>query len=359
MTQPAFSHATFSVPSSSLSQDRRTAAPTVQTGATRAFLRALVSVSLSTLLVGMAACGEAPEESRSQPQAALPEAKMLPSDRESPTGGGMDFTLNKPLINRIWGSGEKDVWAAGNEGMMLHWNGKTWRRIAVPTGVDLQGIWGASDKDIWAVGDAGVVIHWDGRVWGRVTTPVPDTAALNDIWGTSGSNIWAVGDRGVVIQYNGSGWGAYDMPAINNLLTVWTPSTSDGWIGGDLGMLLRWDGTNWNEVQSSSAAHYLHIRGVSANRVYAAKQGNEIWQFDGTKWARVSSVYGTRLWMTADNDIWVCGTSDLYRWNGTMWLTYTIFNSPIVWTPAPGKGWAFTSSSSILSFNGTMWSGLW
>ena len=59
---------------------------------------------------------------------------MLHSEREPAMGSPMDFTINKPMINRIWGSSEKDVWAAGNEGMMLHWNGKVWRRISIPTG---------------------------------------------------------------------------------------------------------------------------------------------------------------------------------------------------------------------------------
>ena len=72
---------------------------------------------------------------------------------------------------------------------------RAWGRIAVPTGVDLMAIWGASDKDIWAVGEAGVVIHWDGTSWSRTTTPVPDSATLNDVWGraavTSGPSVTA------------------------------------------------------------------------------------------------------------------------------------------------------------------------
>ena len=181
------------------------------------------------------------------------------------------------------GSSDKDIWAAGNDGIMLHWDSKVWRRISVPTGNNLLAIWGSSDKDVWAVGDGGVVIRWDGTSWSRSTTPVPDTAAINDIWGTSGSNIWAVGDRGVIIQYNGSAWGAFSLPSINNLLTVWTPSTTDGWIGGDLGILLRWDGSAWSEQPSNSTLPYVHIRGTSPSKVWAAKQNYEVWTFDGSK----------------------------------------------------------------------------
>ena len=299
------------------------------------------------------ACGPIEEGNRSQPQSADSMQTVLP------VGGVMDFTINKPVINRVFGASDKDVWGAGNGGMMVHWDGKVWRRIAVPTGNDLLSIWGASDKDVWAVGDAGVVIHWDGTSWTRTTTPIPDSASLNDVWGTSGSNVWAVGDRGVIIQYNGSAWGAFTLPSINNLLTVWTASTTDGWIGGDLGMLLRWDGTAWSEVASGSATPWLHIRGTASNKVYAAKQNSEIWVFDGSKWARsTASIAGQRLWMTADNDIWTFAPGYSYHFNGSMWQSTSFSYLNSLWSSSPTSGWALTNSD-IFKFSSGSWSSTW
>jgi hypothetical protein len=310
-------------------------------------------ISLALGMTFAIACGLPDESTRSQPQSDDPARSVLP------VGGVMDFTINKPVINRAWGASDKDVWGAGNGGMMVHWDGKVWRRIAVPTGNDLQAIWGASDKDVWAVGDAGVVIHWDGTSWARITSPVPDSAALNDVWGTSGSNVWAVGDRGVILQYNGSAWGAFSLPSINNLLTVWTGSTTDGWIGGDLGMLLRWDGTAWSEVASGSATPWMHIRGTASNKVWATKQNNEVWSFDGTKWAKATaSVIGQRLWMTADNDIWTYSSGYNYHFTGSTWV-YTGFSYlNTVWSSSPTSGWALTSSE-IYKFSSGSWSATW
>src|SRR5690348_8220402 len=114
---------------------------------------------LASLLV-VSACGNLDQDSIEQ---------SLPAGIERPDVGMTDFALNRPTINRLWGSGDKDVWGVGNNAMAMHWDGKVWRRIAVPTGSDLLAVWGVSDKDAWAVGEEGVVIHWDGTRWSRST----------------------------------------------------------------------------------------------------------------------------------------------------------------------------------------------
>ena len=303
-------------------------------------------------LLWASACGPAEQDSRGQNQASDPEAIPLVV-----VGSTADFTVNKPIINRVWGSSDKDVWAAGNNGNMIHWDGKAWRRIAVPTGNDLLGIWGASDKDVWAVGEAGVVIHWDGTAWSRVTSSVPDSSALNDVWGSSGSNIWAVGDRGVVIQYDGTAWGAHSLPQINNLLTVWASGSSDAWIGGDLGLLLHWDGTGWAEVASGSATAFNTIRGTASNKIWATKQNRDVWTYDGMKWTRSTAISGTRLWLTADNDIWIYESGWAYHFI-TTWSSTSFSNLNAVWSSSPTSGWAFTSGDFYRYSSGS-WNANW
>ena len=312
-----------------------------------------LAVSLSLALSLSWGCGLHEQDSRGLPQSDPPESAGLLDD------AGRDFMINKPQIKSIWGSSDKDVWAVGDDGMMLHYDGAIWGRVPVPTGSDLLAVWGASDKDIWAVGDAGVVIHWDGTLWSRVTTPVPDSAALNDIWGTSGNNIWAVGDRGALIQFNGSAWGAHHLPIINNLLTVWTPSTTDGWIGGDVGLLLRWNGTTWTGVQSGNSTAFVHIRGTAANKVYAAKQNHEVLTFDGSKWAKLGAagIHGQRLWMTADNDVWVYRASSAHHLT-TAWTSFSFsYDLTALWSASPTSAWAVTSQD-ISRYTGT-WSLNW
>ena len=70
---------------------------------------ALISTLASTLLCTVA-CGTADEDSRGQNQGSSPESTTLV------VGSAMDFTINKPIINRMWGSSENSVWAVGNAG---------------------------------------------------------------------------------------------------------------------------------------------------------------------------------------------------------------------------------------------------
>ncbi len=174
---------------------------------------------LGTLLacvLSLVACGipeQADKDQMTPPLSKEEPMKLIP--------GMTDFTITRPTINRLWGSSDKDVWGVGQGAVVVHWDGKAWQRIAVPTGNNLLAVWGSSDKDVWAVGEGGVVIHFTGSRWARVTTPVPDSAALNDVWGTADDDVWAVGDTGVTTHPDGSSWSSVSLPAITNLLTVW------------------------------------------------------------------------------------------------------------------------------------------
>lgn len=60
-----------------------------------------------------------------------------------------------------WGSGSRpgDVFAVGERGTLLHYDGSAWRPQASGTQASLKGIWGSGPHDIFVVGDAGTVLH--------------------------------------------------------------------------------------------------------------------------------------------------------------------------------------------------------
>ena len=51
----------------------------------------------------------------------------------------------------------------------------------LPTGEDLRGIWGSAASDVFAVGDRGVILRFDGAVW--QVMPTPSNAHLFSVWG--------------------------------------------------------------------------------------------------------------------------------------------------------------------------------
>ncbi|MFI6585139.1 hypothetical protein [Embleya sp. NPDC050493] len=141
-----------------------------------------------------------------------------------------------------------DVWAAGwvqlidkitpdpdggppqyethDEGIVQHWNGRAWTRVALPQPTAswaLNSISVSGPNDIWAVGngfgdnDKPLALHYDGHAW-RVV-PVPE---FGGVWGEFNavvaygpSDVWAVGRRllddedsghALVMHWNGRSW---------------------------------------------------------------------------------------------------------------------------------------------------------
>jgi hypothetical protein len=60
---------------------------------------------------------------------------------------------------------EGDVYAAGERGALLHFDGNAWNPTVVATDVTLRGLAGTGSDDVVAVGDAGTILHHDATGW--------------------------------------------------------------------------------------------------------------------------------------------------------------------------------------------------
>lgn len=77
-------------------------------------------------------------------------------------------------LNAVWGSSASNVFAVGDVGTILHFDGTTWTRMTSPTGFDLQSVSGSSPTDVFAVGNNGAIIRFDGDAWSEVRSPTQD-----------------------------------------------------------------------------------------------------------------------------------------------------------------------------------------
>ena len=64
------------------------------------------------------------------------------------------------------------MFAAGDRGTILRWDGTRWSAQGTPVSDDLWGIWGANSSAVFVVGNNGVILRYDGQTWRRMTTPV-------------------------------------------------------------------------------------------------------------------------------------------------------------------------------------------
>jgi hypothetical protein len=114
----------------------------------------------------------------------------------SPIGEGAVFSIPfRSDLLAVWGYGEQ-LWAAGRNGTILHFDGANWNTEKVPTKVNLNAIFGLSPNDIWAAGDNGTVLHFDGNAW----SPVGGGAysgSLKAVWAAAPDDVWIGGEGGM------------------------------------------------------------------------------------------------------------------------------------------------------------------
>ncbi|MDI2128567.1 hypothetical protein [Yinghuangia seranimata] len=158
-----------------------------------------------------------------------------------------------------------DVWAAG-------WAQVVDQRIPDPDGGPTQIV----DHD------EGIVRHWDGRTWTQMNLPKPYASwGLNAISASGPNDVWAVGngygddDKPVALHYDGHTWQALPTPRFTGLWaefnSVVANSPRDVWAVGrtvvdekDRGhaLVMHWDGRTWTQVQAPADAGKL--TGVAA-----------------------------------------------------------------------------------------------
>ena len=72
---------------------------------------------------------------------------------------GIGRERHDPHALRHLGKCADDVWAVGELGTILHWNGAGWSSVSSETMNSLYGVWGSTAGDVWTVGGSGTVLH--------------------------------------------------------------------------------------------------------------------------------------------------------------------------------------------------------
>ena len=98
-----------------------------------------------------------------------------------------------------------------------------WTVLAAGT-ANLNAVNGLSDTAVWAVGDRGTILHWDGT---SLTPEVSGTTAnLRGVWAVDADDVYAVGDSGTILERSGGTWTPVGVGTTPQVLTgVWADST--------------------------------------------------------------------------------------------------------------------------------------
>jgi hypothetical protein len=163
----------------------------------------------------------------------------------------------------VYGFAPDDVYAVGDHGLILHFDGASWQRAESGTDLPLYGSWGASGDDVWIVGgdptQPGSAVVLRGR--GTSFTPVDLPAELRPsvffkAYGYADNDIIMVGTEGTVLRGDGTTWRRDQVPTSEPIFSLWGRGRDDlyavgGWASGTV---LHHGGDGWTEVAATAGS---------------------------------------------------------------------------------------------------------
>jgi hypothetical protein len=113
-------------------------------------------------------------------------------------------------LNEVWGSSPDDVYAVGGSEtergyVIVHYDGAEWKTIGRGEPYHLLGLSGSSATNIYAVGAArqgdsieGFVLHFDGKTWKRVKTSINEF--IWSVWSSPSGDYFLVGPDDTIVH---------------------------------------------------------------------------------------------------------------------------------------------------------------
>jgi Viral BACON domain/6-bladed beta-propeller len=230
-------------------------------------------------------------------------------------------------LNSIWGSSSTNIFAVGDSGTILHFDGFAWNEELLATSLNLNSVWGLSRDNVYAVGESGLLLHYDGDNWSDASSTF--TGELQDIWCNGVVNCATVGQHTTILALADGNdlwtdWGDEESRAVfASLQGVWGFSESDIYVVGDFGTLLHFGGENWTSIDIATDENLYGIWGSAADNVYVAGQNGTILHYNGTSWTSMESgttVTLTGIWGNAANDVYAVGEDGtILLYTGSLW----------------------------------------
>jgi photosystem II stability/assembly factor-like uncharacterized protein len=261
----------------------------------------------------------------------VPKLKSHPQSEWQQMNSGTSENLRD-----VWGIDGEHVFAVGDNGAILYFNGAEWNRMNSGTDNNLLAIWGCGMQDIFVTGENGTILHFDGLRWEPIT--IGTTESIKAIWGpvdeeciTRGVTAYALveGSPGMVMKYDYwsgefNNWRALPSEPSTEFLNILGFQSSDALVEmclvGRGGAAYFLDYNGWRETETGTTDDLFAVLGDAPSNVYAIASNGNIYQ--NTKrwledpptrtWRQVAGLGGGKLFDIAArsyNDIFIVGAS--------------------------------------------------
>lgn len=196
-----------------------------------------------------------------------------------------------------------------------------------PAGDHLRAVWGFASDDVFAVGDGGTILHFDGHVWSPMRSPTDQHMLA--LWGSAPDDVFA-GGVDTLVHYDGTAWET--LPGERWHTALWGFPTGElASVDPTGGIRLSTDGGRSWAIEDDTRRPYLaSVWGPAPDRLFAVGESRTAGLFDGKAWAPLTPAPPTTEFGGSFQDVWVLSADRLFvasdegmmEFNGSRWSTH-------------------------------------
>lgn len=235
-------------------------------------------------------------------------------------------------LRAVHGRSPNDLWAAGNEGVILNYTNAEdgWSVVDQTSNIDLYGIHVDTTTEgaegVVTCGSGGRLVINDAGVW-KTSHVASGNVVLNGIFGMDG-RLFVVGTGGTIAVRDGQDGSWVGQPTNLtkdlDLYAVAGSSADKVYAFGESGAVLRWLGTSWQQMEVGAPLHAgadfvgagwaKGVDDVEGHWMVIGADGGGVTSEDGSVWSDMTTqpTSGlTGLVASQDGHIWATGRSGL------------------------------------------------
>jgi photosystem II stability/assembly factor-like uncharacterized protein len=230
----------------------------------------------------------------------------------------------------------------------------------------LYGVSAVDATHVWAVGQGGKILFYNGANWSAQTSGT--TNILFGVFAVDATHVWAVGFNGTILFYNGANWAPEASGTTNWLFGVSAVDVNHVYAVGTTGTILfKHNGGAWATEVSGTTKQ---LNGVSAcddtHIIAVGDDGTILTSANGVNWTDHSlspwideNLYG--VYILDATHAWAVGESGVILFSGDAGATWGLRSISVY--PLLRSVYAFDTShiwivgfdGTIVFYNGTTW----
>ena len=186
------------------------------------------------------------------------------------------------------------------------WTPSGWTKMASSSNKRLFAVWGTSSTSVWAGGESGALLHWNGSTWSARASSIDPQGWVMDIAGSAEDDVYLVELRGTVglgakmhvHHFDGATWkDVVVVPDIEEIACLHVPTRNVAYVYGAA-----------RSSATASAANALRLSRLTGD-------GAAGLAFLGATNQMTSASGYCSVHAFAPDDVWVSG-KPVSRWNG-------------------------------------------